>query len=71
MKKFFSNVKARFNKTTASVKARVECAKVAVENKRGEGYMKRAFGIRRGYLRFASCEHRERFVATQLPLHIC
>ena len=32
MKKFFNNVKARFNKATAAVKARVECAKVAVEN---------------------------------------
>ena len=45
MKKFFNNVKARFNKTTASVKARVECAKVAVENKRGEGYIDTAVKI--------------------------
>ena len=45
MKKFFNNVKARFNKTTASVKARVECAKVAVENKLGEGYIDTAVKI--------------------------
>ena len=45
MKKFFNNVKARFNKTTASVKARVGCAKVAVENKRGEGYIDTAVKI--------------------------
>lgn len=45
MKKFFSNVKARFNKATASVKARVECAKVAVENKLGEGYIDTAVKI--------------------------
>ena len=45
MKKFFNNVKARFNKTTAAVKARVECAKVAVENQLGEGYIDTAVKI--------------------------
>ena len=33
MKKYFSNVKARFNKASASVQARMECAKAAVNNK--------------------------------------
>lgn len=45
MKKFFSNVKARFSKATASVKARVECAKVTVKNKLGEGYIDTAVKI--------------------------
>ena len=45
MKKFFNNVKARFNKATVAVKARVECAKVAVENKLGEGYIDTAVKI--------------------------
>ena len=45
MKKFFSNVKARFNKATAAVKARMECAKVTVENQLGEGYIDTAVKI--------------------------
>ena len=45
MKKFFNNVKARFNKATAAVKARVERAKVAVENQLGEGYIDTAVKI--------------------------
>ena len=45
MKKFFNNVKARFNKATAAVKSRVECAKVAVENQLGEGYIDTAVKI--------------------------
>ena len=45
MKKFFNNVKARINKATAAVKARVECAKVAVENQLGEGYIDTAVKI--------------------------
>ena len=45
MKKFFNNVKAKFNKATAAVKARVECAKVAVENQLGEGYIDTAVKI--------------------------
>ena len=45
MKKFFSNVKARFNKATAAVKARVECAKATVENQLGEGYIDTAVKI--------------------------
>ena len=45
MKKFFNNVKARFNKATAAVKARVESAKVAVENQLGEGYIDTAVKI--------------------------
>ena len=45
MKKFFNNVKARFNKATAAVKARVECAKIAVENQLGEGYIDTAVKI--------------------------
>ena len=45
MKKFFNNVKARFNKATAAAKARVECAKVAVENQLGEGYIDTAVKI--------------------------
>jgi Flp pilus assembly pilin Flp len=45
MKKFFNNVKARFNKATAAVKARVECAKATVENQLGEGYIDTAVKI--------------------------
>ena len=45
MKKFFNNIKARLNKATAAVKARVECAKVAVENQLGEGYIDTAVKI--------------------------
>lgn len=45
MKKFFNNVKARFIKATAAVKARVECAKATVENQLGEGYIDTAVKI--------------------------
>lgn len=45
MKKFFNNVKARFNKATAAVKARVESAKATVENQLGEGYIDTAVKI--------------------------
>ena len=45
MKKFFSNVKANFNKASASVQARMECAKAAVNNKLGEGYIDTAVKI--------------------------
>jgi uncharacterized membrane protein len=45
MKKFFGNIKARFNKATASVKANVECAKATVKNKLGEGYIDTAIKI--------------------------
>lgn len=45
MKKFFSNVKARFNKASASVQARMEYTKAAVNNKLGEGYIDTAVKI--------------------------
>ena len=45
MKKFFGNIKARFNKANASVKANVERAKATVKNKLGEGYIDTAIKI--------------------------
>jgi hypothetical protein len=45
MKNFFENVKARFNKATASVKARMQRTKAVVASKVGEGYIDTAVKI--------------------------
>ena len=45
MKKFFNNVKARFNKATASVKERMQRTKAVVASKVGEGYIDTAVKI--------------------------
>ena len=42
-----------------------------MKNEAGLRPMKRGFATRRSRVRFASCEHRERIMATQLPPHIC
>ena len=50
-----------------SMKRTFRCMK----NEAGLRPMKRAFGIWKSRVRFASYEHRERIMATKLPLHIC
>ena len=45
MKNFFENVKARFNKATASVKVRMQRTKAVVASKVGEGYIDTAVKI--------------------------
>ena len=45
MKNFFENVKARFNKATASVKERMQRTKAVVASKVGEGYIDTAVKI--------------------------
>ena len=45
MKKFFGNLKARFNKAGAAVHNRIETAKETVRNKLGEGYIDTAVKI--------------------------
>ena len=45
MKNFFENVKATFNKATASVKERMQRTKAVVASKVGEGYIDTAVKI--------------------------
>ena len=45
MKKIFKNLKERFNKAGVAVHNRIESAKLAVENKLGEGYIDTAVKI--------------------------
>ena len=45
MKNFFENVKARFNKATASVKERMQRTKAVGASKVGEGYIDTAVKI--------------------------
>ena len=45
MKNFFENVKARFNKATASFKERMQRTKAVVASKVGEGYIDTAVKI--------------------------
>ena len=45
MKKFFGNLKARFNKAGVAVHNRIETAKETVRDKLGEGYIDTAVKI--------------------------
>ena len=45
MKKFFGNLKARFNKVGVAVHNRIETTKETVRNKLGEGYIDTAVKI--------------------------